>query len=71
VGLEVRPRNWRDLVLDDARVVQRARFGRGWMIRANDPDDLFDHSESYKFAGNVDLVRAWLDGDPLADLARR
>lgn len=68
VGLQRRPLNWRDLVLDDLKVQARARHNRGWPIRANNPADLFDHAESYKFAGNADMVRAWLDGDNLADL---
>lgn len=68
VGLQRRPPTWRDLVLDDEGVRARALMGRGWPIRANDPRDLFDHGESYRFAGNADLVRAWLDGDDLDDL---
>jgi hypothetical protein len=70
VGLHRRPHTWRDLVLDDVEVRQRARSRRGWILRSDDPADLFDHSESYRYAGNADAVRAWLDGDDLADLTR-
>lgn len=64
------PVNWLDLDLCDSAVVARARQLRGWTLRGDDPGDAWDHGESYRFAGNVDPVRAYLDGDGLADLVR-
>lgn len=71
VGLKDPPHLWRDVFLDDKRVQAAALEGRGWTLRADSPDDLLDHGESYHFAGNADLVRAWLAGDPLLFLRSR
>jgi pimeloyl-ACP methyl ester carboxylesterase len=62
------PPGWCDLFLDNPLVIKLARIGRGWTLRGDAPGDFLDHSTSYRFAGNVDLVRAWLGGDGLADL---
>lgn len=68
VGLQHPPRHWHDLFLDDRTVQRRARELRGWTLRAEAPGGLLNHGESYRFAGNADLVRAWLAGDNLNDL---
>lgn len=70
-GLDVPPVNWRDLVLDDPGTRDRARRFYGWTIRGNDPADPWDHGESYRFAGNVDPVRAFLAGQALELLVRK
>lgn len=70
LGLAPAPINWRDLDLCDSVVVARARQLRGWTLRGDDPGSVWDHGESYRFAGNVDPVRAFLDGDDLDDLVR-
>lgn len=71
VGLAAPPINWRDLVLDDPVTRERARRFYGWTIRGNAPGDAWDHGESYRFAGNVDPVRAFLDGQSLELLVRK
>jgi hypothetical protein len=67
-GLANPPPRWRDLFLDDPTVQRRALARRGWTLRAEAPGGLLNHGESYRFAGNSDLVRAWLSGDGLVDL---
>lgn len=63
------PANWRDLFLDSEQVRVRAHGRRPpWILRGDAPGDLLDHSVSYNFPGNVDLVRAWFAGDDLVDL---
>lgn len=69
VGLVNPPGHWRDVFIDKAGVRARALQRRGWTLRGDAPGDFLDHSESYRFAGNADLVRAWLAGDELDDLA--
>lgn len=71
VGVDAAPVNWFDLDLCDPDVVKRAAITRAWTLRGDDPGDAWDHGESYRFAGNVDPVRAFLDGHSLADLVRR
>lgn len=69
VGLgESRPANWVDVFLDDPALHKRAMARRGWTLRGDAPNSLLDHGESYTFAGNADLVRAFLGGDDLKDL---
>lgn len=68
VGLDGAPPNWRDLFLDSLAMRTCAKQRRRWILRGDAPGDFLDHSESYSFPGNVDLVRAWLAGDDLADL---
>jgi len=68
IGLRDHPPTWRDLFLDSIAMRTRAKQRRGWILRGDAPNDFMDHSESYSFAGNVDLVRAWLAGDELTDL---
>jgi len=70
-GLAQPPANWRDLVLDDPATRDRARRLFGWTIRGDDPDDAWDHGETYRFAGNVDPVRAFLAGEGLDLLVRQ
>lgn len=68
-GIWPSPRGWTELVLDDAKLQSRAWQRRQWTLQAHDGSDLFgDHFVAYHFAGNTDLVRAWLNGDDLADL---
>lgn len=68
VGLPHPQPNWHDLFLDRPEVAVVAMAKRRWTIRAYNPADLLGHGESYHFAGNTDLVRAWLAGDMLSDL---
>lgn len=67
-GLPHAVANWRDLFLDLKPVQAAAMLHYGWTLRAYNPSDLLGHGESYHFAGNADLVRAWLAGDMLEPL---
>ncbi|MFN3582599.1 hypothetical protein [Phenylobacterium sp.] len=69
VGLQQRRPTWRDVFLDDKRVESVAKVRRGWTVRGVAPNDFLDHDASYRFPGNADLVRAFLAGDNLDDLA--
>lgn len=65
------PAHWRDVVLDDPLVQRRALARRGWTLRGDNPRGRADHWYGYRFAGNTDLVRAFLRGENIGAITGR
>jgi pimeloyl-ACP methyl ester carboxylesterase len=69
VGLgEFPPEYWKDAILDNTSLKNRASRVRNWTLKGDNPGEWKDHDYTYKYKGNFPLVRAWLAGDDLEDI---
>lgn len=61
-GLKIYPDNVSQTILDDKLTQKLYRDARGWDLRGNNPDNIGDHSYSFKWAGNWPRIREFFTG---------